>query len=57
MEDEALPFHQRIRAGFLALAQQEPSRWRVVDSSRPPEIVQTEIWAAVHERLEPGLSR
>jgi len=54
MEDEALPFHQRIRAGFLALAEAEPDRWRVLDSSRPPEVVQEEIWAAVRERIEPG---
>ena len=50
MEEEALPFHQRIRAGFLALAEAEPSRWRILDSSRPPEIVQEEIWAVVRER-------
>ena len=52
MEDEALPFHQRIRAGFLALADAEPNRWRVVDSSRPPDVVQEKIWSAVKERLE-----
>lgn len=52
MEEEALPFHRRIRAGFLALAEAEPSRWRVVDSSRPPDVVQEEIWAAVSQRLE-----
>ena len=51
MEEEALPFHQRIRAGFLMLAEAEPSRWRVLDSSRPPEMVQKDIWAAVGERL------
>ncbi len=51
MEDEALPFHQRIRAGFLALAAAEPHRWRIIDSSRPQEIVQEEIWAAVSQRL------
>ncbi len=45
MEDEALPFHQRIRAGFLALADAEPDRWRVLDSSRPPQAVHDEIWA------------
>ncbi len=56
MEDEALPFHQRIRAGFLALAEAEPSRWRVLDSSRPPEIVHDEIWAAVREYIVPGQS-
>ena len=40
MEEESLPFHQRIRAGFLALAEAEPSRWRVVDSARLPDAVQ-----------------
>lgn len=29
-----LEFHRRVRAGFLQLAQEEPARWRVVDSSR-----------------------
>ena len=51
MEEEALPFHQRIRVGFLALAEAEPSRWRVLDSSQPPDLVQAEIWAVVSERL------
>ena len=51
MEEESLPFHQRIRAGFLALAEAEPSRWRVINSSRPPEIVQKEIWTVVSEKL------
>ncbi len=51
MEEEALPFHQRIRAGFLALAEAEPARWRVLDSSRPPQTVHDEIWAAVSPLL------
>ena len=54
MEEEALPFHQRIRTGFLALAEAEPSRWRVLDSSRPPEAVQEDIWAVVREKLGTG---
>ena len=32
-----LAFHQRVRAGFLALAAAEPGRFRVIDSSRPIE--------------------
>jgi dTMP kinase len=51
MEDEALPFHQRIRAGFLALAEAEPDRWRVVESSRSPQTVHDEIWAVVSPRI------
>ncbi len=52
MEEEALPFHRRIRAGFLALAAAEPSRWRVLDSSRSPEIVHNEIWQIVRGILD-----
>ncbi len=51
MEAEALPFHRRIRAGFLALAEAEPLRWRIVDSSRPPDSVHEEIWAVVNEKI------
>jgi dTMP kinase len=29
-----LEFHRRVRAGFLALAEEAPARWRVIDSSR-----------------------
>ena len=57
MEEEALPFHRRIRAGFLALAEAEPQRWRVVDSSRPPDVVQEEVWAAVSEKMDRGGTR
>jgi len=51
MEDQALPFHQRIRAGFRALARSAPGRWIVLDSSRPPDMVHEDIWAAVSGRV------
>ncbi|MDQ2798918.1 MAG: dTMP kinase [Armatimonadota bacterium] len=51
MEDQALPFHQRIRAGFQALAKAESERWLVLDASRLPEIVHQDIWDAVSSRL------
>jgi dTMP kinase len=50
MEEEALPFHRRIRAGFLALAAASPARWLVLDSSRPPEAVHADLWAALAAR-------
>lgn len=53
MEEEALPFHRRIRAGFLALARAEPARWLVLDSARAPEAVHLDIWEAVSGRLTP----
>ena len=47
MEEEALPFHQRIRDGFLALAAQEPSRFLVLDSAQSADAVTGLLWARV----------
>lgn len=51
MEAEALPFHQRIRDGFLALAEASPERWLVLEASRSPDAVQEDIWSAVSTRF------
>ncbi len=42
-----LAFHQRVRAGFLALAEAEPGRFRVIDSARRIDAVVPEVIAAV----------
>jgi dTMP kinase len=39
-------FHERVRAGFLELARQEPGRFRVVDSSRHLDLVAPDLIAA-----------
>lgn len=41
-----LAFHQRVRAGFLQLAREEPERFRVVDSSRRIDLVSPDVIAA-----------
>lgn len=46
MEEEALPFHQRVREGFLTLAKSSPHRFWVMDASLPPDDVQEHIWNA-----------
>ena len=38
-----LAFHQRVRAGFLQLAAEEPGRFRVVDSSRRIDAVAPDV--------------
>jgi dTMP kinase len=38
-----LEFHQRVRQGYLQMAQAEPQRWVVIDASRSMEVVQREI--------------
>lgn len=42
-----LAFHQRVRAGFLRLAQDEPGRFRVVDSARRIDLVSPDVIEAV----------
>lgn len=42
-----LEFHRRVRAGFLALAAEEPGRWRLVDSSRHIDRVFDDVLAIV----------
>jgi dTMP kinase len=51
MEREQLAFHERVRAGYLALAAEEPSRWVVVDATQPVNAIQKQIRAHVTARL------
>lgn len=44
-------FHQRVRQGFLELAQSSPDRWQVIDAGLPMEKVQEEIRRVVLARL------
>lgn len=37
IESETLSFHEEIRSAFLRIAQQEPSRVRVLDATKSPE--------------------
>jgi len=39
----ALEFHQRVRAGYLEMAKQEPGRWVVVDAGKEWEKVQKQL--------------
>jgi dTMP kinase len=47
----ALEFHKRVRDGYHHLANQEPERWRVIDGSQTPEMVQSELRRVVIEKL------
>lgn len=48
-EDEA--FHARVRAGFLELAREEPSRFSVIDGGRSADEVHAALVAAVQRLL------
>lgn len=45
-------FHQRVRQGYLELAQQEPQRWVVIDAGQPAEMVQSAMRQAILARVQ-----
>jgi len=51
LEAEPAEFHQRVRAGFLALARAEPSRYLVLDAGRPQEEITQQIRDRIREML------
>lgn len=54
IERESLEFFQRVRAGYLDLAAAEPLRIRLLDASRPRDILAEEIFNHVRE-IDHGL--
>jgi len=46
-EKKGLDFHRSLRQGFLTIAAKDPGRCRVIDSSRPYEVVASDIWRIV----------
>jgi dTMP kinase len=47
-ERKGLAFHQRLRAGFLAIAEAEPLRCKVINAAANIEVVSAQIWAQLH---------
>ena len=50
-EDFGIDLQRRMRAGFLALAQEFPDRFRVIDGARPLESVAADVLATVEHEL------
>ena len=44
-------FHQRLRDGFLAIADANPDRVRLIDAAGDPDAVEARVWAAVEPML------
>ena len=51
MDAHEIEFYQRVRAGYLEMVKQEPSRWVVIDAVGPWESVQEELRKVIEERL------
>ncbi len=54
-ERELLEFHERVRAGYLALAAESPERFRIVDGAGSPDAVERQIVDALAD-LVPQVS-
>jgi len=49
-----LEFHQRVRQGYLALAQAEPQRWVTIEGRQPVEAIQQELQRILEAHLPPA---
>jgi dTMP kinase len=50
-EAEAIPVHEKIRAGFLAIAAAEPRRCVVIGGDRGEDEIALDVRAALRDRL------
>ena len=50
-ESKGQAFHERLRKGFLGIAEAEPGRCAIIDATGPFDEVEARVWAAVDERL------
>lgn len=51
LDDYALDFHARVRAGYLELLQHEPARWVRLDAAQNVEGLAAEVWEVVKKRM------
>jgi len=52
MERQNIDFYEKVRAGYLLLAESMPERLSVIDGSGTEDAVAKKIWTAVTARLE-----
>jgi dTMP kinase len=50
-EARTLAFHERLRAGFLAIAAAEPQRVAVIDGRQNAARIDDQVWALIAERM------
>jgi len=44
-------YHEKVRAGFLEIAANAPSRCVVIDANRTPDAIAADIWRVVRPHL------
>jgi dTMP kinase len=51
-DSESLNFHERVRQGYLTIAEEEPDRIAIIDASQQPEDVVLQCLSAVERHLK-----
>ncbi len=57
LDHETAAFHQRVRKGFLTLAQQAPRRIHAINAGRPTQTIARDLKTLVAPLLEQGLKK
>jgi dTMP kinase len=53
-EQEGLEFHEKLRAAYRRIAQEEPDRCVLIDATEEPDFIADQIWRVVEARLSPA---
>ena len=48
IESESIEFYSRVRNGYLEIAEANPNTWMIVDASKQPEQIHTQIWDRIY---------
>ena len=52
LDAQQLAFHQRVRQGYLKMAEDEPARWLVINARQKPPQVQADIQSVLKEIIK-----
>ena len=55
-ERESLDFHERVREGYLTMAEKEPDRWCVIDATKSAEAIGEIVWTRVEALMSDDMS-
>lgn len=50
-ENETIAFHERVRGGYLAIAEKEPERFRIIDASQSQVQIQAQITRVLESEI------
>ncbi|MFQ5638163.1 MAG: dTMP kinase [bacterium] len=57
LEGEKKAFHERVRSGYLKIAEQEPERFVIVDGARAVSVIHEEIYQFVRRKIDGIVNR